>query len=500
MAIHRDERVTTAARFALAIVVGLVGAWLGALLLGRQDVRMGPFRVEVAAGFGSGETEIGLPPFGHLIADTHWAPLRFSASLEDVGVERLTEVVGRIGVEGLADQVQIDALGEVRRLGVRLVAVSTLGALVLALLVFRSRWQQVLAAGLTALVVVGAAEVLAWRTYRPAAFTEPTYTGSLGTAAKLIGPVREATDRIEDFRAGLQTLILGATRAYTSIQAQPLSGDDVSRVLHITDVHASPLGMDFARDIADSFDVDIVIDTGDTTSFGTPIENLIATKIPGFGRPYVFVRGSHDPLSLQSDIAAVPNALVLDGSTEQIDGLTVYGLGHPLYTPARGEEVDAEAYEKESRAAGAEIAEDLESLDEPPDIVAVHDDRMAEAVAGTVPLVISGHFHESTARVLDGTLFLRLGTTGGSGAGVFRGLDTPFSAEVLYFSRGAETELVAYDLIEQFPDTGSLTVSRHVISQDYGELVLTPSPSVSLVPPLTVTTTPTPTASVTPEG
>jgi hypothetical protein len=200
--------------------------------------------------------------------------------------------------------------------------------------------------------------------YRPAAFAEPTYTGSLGTAAKLIGPVREATDRIEDFRAGLQTLIVGATRAYTSIQAQPLSGDDVARVLHISDIHASPLGMDFARDIADSFDVDFVIDTGDTTSFGTPIENLIATRIPGFERPYVFVRGSHDPTSLQSDIAALPNGVVLDGTTEQVDGLTVYGLGHPAFTPARGEAVDAE--EARRRRARRPVIAGPRTLEDPP--------------------------------------------------------------------------------------------------------------------------------------
>jgi predicted MPP superfamily phosphohydrolase len=491
MGIRDDRRVRRAGRLASAVLVGLLGAWLGAVLLGHAEVPMGPFRVEVSAGFGRGVTDIGLPPFGRVIADTHVAPLRISATLQDVGVERLTEVVGRIGVQGLVDQVERDALAELRRLAVRLLEVSTIGALGFAVLVFRRRWKPVLVAGLVAMLAVGGVEILAWRTYRPAAFAEPTYTGSLGPAAKLIGPVREATDRIEDFRAGLQALIAGATRAYTSIQAQPLVGDDVVRVLHISDIHASPLGMDFARDVADSFDVDAVIDTGDTTSFGTPIENLIATRIPGFGRPYLFVRGSHDPMSLQAEIAGLPNGVVLDGNVTEVGGLTVYGLGHPSFTPARGEEVDPEDFEEASRGAGPVIAEDLDALDEPPNVVAVHDDRMAEAVAGRVPLVISGHFHETSARVLNGTLFLRLGTTGGSGAGIFRGLEEiPLSAEVLYFSRGPEPALVAYDVIEQFPETGSLTVTRHLVSREFGDLVATPSPTVSLAPTLTVTPTP----------
>jgi len=494
MGIRDDHRARRAGWWGSALLVGLVGAWLGTLLLGHAEVPMGPFRVGVSAGFGRGVTAIGLPPFGRVLADTHVAPLRISATLQDVRVQRLTEVVGRIGIEGLSDQVERDALAELPRLAGRLLGAAVLGALVLGGLVFRTRWRQILVAGLVALFTIGGIELLAWRTYRPAAFAEPTYTGSLGTAAKLIGPVREATDRIEDFRAGLQTLIAGATRAYTSIQAQPLVGDDVVRVLHISDIHASPLGMDFARQVADSFDVDMVIDTGDTTSFGTPIENLIATRIPGFGRPYLFVRGSHDPMSLQSEIAGLPNGVVLDGNVSEIDGVAVYGLGHPAFTPARGEEVDAEAFEAESRSAGPVIAEDLAALAEPPDIVAVHDDRMAETVAGLVPLVISGHFHETTARVVNGTLFLRIATTGGSGAGVFRGIDEiPLSAQVLYFSRGPEAELVAYDVIEQFPDTGSLTVTRHLVSSEFGDLVLTPPPSVSLAPALTVTATPSPT-------
>jgi hypothetical protein len=139
--------------------------------------------------------------------------------------------------------------------------------------------------------------------------------------------------------------------------------------------------------------------------------------------------------------------------------------------------VDDEVFEELTRAAGLEIAADLDAMDEPVDIVAVHDDRMAESVAGRIPLVLSGHFHETNGRVLNGTLFLRIGTTGGSGAGIFRGLDIPFTAEVLYFSRGEDPELIAYDVIEQEADSGSLTVHRITVSEEYGELVPTPTGS-----------------------
>lgn len=475
----------TAVRF-LPTVVGLLGAWLGASLLAPAEVPMGPFLVEVRPALGRGVTDIGLPPFGRVVADTHVGPLDVSATLIDVGVRRLTEVVGRVGIQGLVDQVQTAALGSVQRLAIRLLLSSILGAAALGALVFRRDVRRIVLACVTAFAVVGASEAVAWRTFRPAAFTEPRYVGSLGTASHLIGPVREATDRIEDFRVGLQALIASATRAYTSIQAQPLPGASSIRVLHISDMHASALGMDFAREVADAFDVDLVVDTGDLTSFGTPLEDLITTRIAAFGRPYVFVRGNHDPLALQAQVARLPNARVLDGGVIEVAGVRIYGMGHPAFTPSGTEEgIDPEAFEQEARAAADAIREDLGGLDAPPDLVAVHDDRMVEELAGAFPLVVSGHFHRTSARVIRGTLLLRIGTTGGNGAGVFRGLDVPFSAEVLYLARAPEVRLVAYDVIEQDPETGSLSVTRHLVSRDFPELA--PSPSVSLLPPLTVT-------------
>ena len=55
--------------------------------------------------------------------------------------------------------------------------------------------------------------------------------------------------------------------------------------------------------------------------------------------------------------------------------------------------------------------------------------------------------------------------------------DIPFSAEVLYFSRGVSPEVIAYDVIEQDPESASLTVQRITVSEEYGELVLTPTPT-----------------------
>jgi predicted phosphodiesterase len=475
--LRRIRRIRRIGAIAGAAAVGLIGAWIGMALLARTTVPMGPFRVALDGGFGFGETRLELPPFGALTADSHTSPITITATLSDVGVERLTRVVNDVGIDGLVTQIQRDALDRVQTLVWRLLVLSGVGAAVVGALVFRTKWRLVTTALVSAVLSVAACEVLLLVTFRPAAFTEPTYSGTLALAPRLIGPVRQATDRFEDLRAGLEQIVDGTVRAYSTLQETPV-GDDAIRVLHISDIHASPLGMDFAREVARGFDVDMVLDTGDLTSFATPVENLIVSRIPEFGRAYLFVRGNHDSIELQTAIGRQQNAVVLDGRAVTIGGLTIYGLGHPAFTPARGLPVDAEEFAALARSVGPRIAADVEAATDPVEVVAVHDDRMAEAVAGLVPVVVSGHFHEPGALVVNGTLYLRVGTTGASGAGVFRDLtDIPFSAEVLYFSRGVSPELIAYDVIEQDPESASLTVRRITVSEEYGELVLTPTPT-----------------------
>lgn len=456
---------------------------------------MGPFQVQLTSQFGPGVTIIALPPFGRLTADTHLAPLRFTATLQGVRVDELARTVRERGTEALIDQVRTEALHQVKPFAIRLLCVGLVGALILSVLVFRTNWRAVAIALLAATIALGGNEVLAWRTYRQSALLSPSFSGSLALAPKLIGPARTAIDRIDDFRAELSRILNGAVKLYTQIQGVPSPGGDEIRVLHISDIHLSPLGMSFARDVADSFDVDFVVDTGDLTSFGTSVEDdLILAGVARIGRPYVFVRGNHDSLTLQAELTRIPNVVVLDGRSASVDGLTMFGAGDPVFTPNKLSVVDDAKIAEIVRRAGEALQIRVAAMGEPPDIVAVHDDRMAEAMAGYVPLVVSGHFHQAGSRVMDGTLFLRVGSTGGAGANVFtQAGGVPLSAEVLYFSRDVPHQLIAYDLIEQSPESGSLVVRRHLLGEEFGTLVpIPPSPSPS------PSESPTPTPSLTP--
>jgi predicted phosphodiesterase len=484
------QRARHVATIALPVLVGLIGAWLAIRAFGAESLTFGAFRVRLEAAAGAGVTEIALPPLGQIRADTHLAPLTVRATLVDVDVDRLRDdLVG--GPSRLAAGLERQALEAIRPFAIRLLVIATLGAAALAAVVFRARARPVAIASIAALVLVGGSELLALATYDEAAFREPAYEGTLALAPQLFGPIEGTIERAGYFQVELQRIVASATRAYSAIEANPLGRPDETRILLIGDIHLSALGMSFARSLAESFDVDAVVDVGDTSSFGTGSESVILSFVPQFERPYVWVRGSHDSPSFQRAVGRLDNGIVLDGSTARVAGLTMYGLGDPYFLEARGAPKTDDEIEALTRSAGPRILADVEAMPRPPDLIAVHDRRMAEAVAGRVPLVVSGHFHRDDVHVVDGTIFLEVGTTGGAGPTGFTAEGgVPFSAQILYFrpaADGTTSALVAWDLIRQDPASGNLTVERHLVDPELGSVSPSPEAGATAAPTTTGT-------------
>jgi predicted phosphodiesterase len=357
----------------------------------------------------------------------------------------------------------------------RVLVIGVVGSVVAAAATLRRRRSIEIGAIAGTLAVVAAVGLTAI-TFDARAFLSPTYTGSLSLAPELFGPVEATLQRVDHFRSELRKLVAGASRAYAAVEANPLGAGDEVRVLHISDIHLSTIGYDFAIELAKSFDVDLVIDTGDTSSFGTEAEAAILSAVPRFQRPYVYVRGNHDSLAFEQAVGLIEGATVLDGRVVTVAGLDVYGLGDPYFVGRRGTPVADEEVADLVRSVGPRFRDDVVALPRPPDIVAVHDQRMAEAAAGYVPLVVSGHFHRAAAAVSEGTIFLQVGTTGGAGpTGVTAEGDQPLSAEILYFRPTGEGQrLVAWDLVTQSPDSGTLEIRRHLVEEELGSP--TPSP------------------------
>ena len=472
------------------VLVGIVGAWLAIAAFGRGSATLGPFQVGLDAHFGSGVTDLSVPPLGEISAQTHVTPLHLTATVQGIAIQKLSETVSNTGIEPLVQQVEDEARRQILLYALRLLGVAVLGGAVLGFVAYGKDWRRAGIATLSALVLVGGTELATYATYDTSAFLSPTFSGSLTIAPKLIGPVEEATQHIDAFRTALEQIVSGSARVYTSIQAAPPAGPNTIKVLHISDIHLSPLGFSFAQKVAQGFGVDFVVDTGDITTFGTPAENFVTNYVPAFHVPYVFVRGNHDSGSLVQAMSREPNVRVLDGSETTVDGISIYGYPDPVFNN-NDHNLNTHEFDQEVSSADPIIARQVEALPQPPDVVMVHDNRMAQSVAGHVPLVLSGHFHVPAKTITDGTLYLQIGSTGGAGIKVFTNLGGPLSAEVLYFKPPTSTtpaRLIAYDRISQSPENGSLTVQRELVPSDLHPVP--PSPSGSATP--TPSTSPTP--------
>jgi hypothetical protein len=128
---------------------------------------------------------------------------------------------------------------------------------------------------------------------------------------------------------------------------------------------------------------------------------------------------------------------------------------------------------------GLAIAEGARESATPVDVAVVHDGMAASEIDGTVPLVLSGHYHRREQHLLPlGTLSFYQGSTGASG---LRGLEhdkaTPIRASVLYFDRDTR-KLQAWDDIT-LGGLGlvSAKLERRIVGQQFPALAPTVSPS-----------------------
>jgi hypothetical protein len=238
-------------------------------------------------------------------------------------------------------------------------------------------------------------------------------------------------------------------------------------------MHLNPAAWQLIRTIVEQFNIDVIVDTGDMTDWGSEPEASFVASIALLKKPYVFIRGNHDSAVTAAAVDRQPNTTVLNNSITNVAGLTIAGIGDPRFTPdkstapAGGGLTGLDA--NKVIGSGEQLATTIRQSAQPVNIAMVHDPASAGPLSGVVPLVLAGHVHERRISRLpetpDGkpTLLLVEGSTGGAG---LRGLEgekpTPLTMSVLYFDR--QKRLQAYDDI-RVAGTGESQVNleRHVI-------------------------------------
>jgi predicted phosphodiesterase len=407
---------------------------------------------------------------------THHGPLAMHASVEELRADVARDLAQDPGgFAKVGDRVDSDLRSALVQLALRATAAALIGCALLGLVVFRSFRRTAICLGLCvgALAVTAGVGALTWR---PASIREPRYTGLLASAPTAIGSAEQIITNFSQYRVALGQLVGNVVQLYDVTSKLPTytpTGSTVA-LLHISDLHLNPAGIDLVNSLVTQFHVRGVIDTGDVTDHGSAAEQPFVDDLRRISVPYVVIKGNHDSATTVEQIERIPNATVLDRSATTLAGITIAGIADPRFTPDKTTDADNASV----LTSGEQLAEFLAAQSTPADVALVHDPLAAEALEGRVPLVLAGHRHHREQQVDKGTLLLVEGSTGGAG---LRGLEsekpTPLECSILYFDSESH-QLQAWDEITVGGlGASSVTVERHYRPDSAGALpTATPTP------------------------
>lgn len=455
-------------RRARSVLFGLAGALVAIALAGRVEATVGPFECTVVARPSlQGSTLVRLAPLGSIELDTHTGPVAVELRVDELRPEDAERIAGDpTSLEGIEDELAGDARAALTSLAWRSLLAGVVGGL-LGGLAARPTWRSAAAGTVMGGVLAAAVGGVAYVTFRPEAIAEPRYSGLLTVAPRAVGDVGAIVEQFDDYSAQLAGLVANVTALYRAAEGLPNldPGDDAVRLLHVSDIHNNPQAYDLAEQIVDQFEVDAIVDTGDTTDWGTDLESRLFTRVSDLGVPYVWVRGNHDSRRTQFAMAAQRGAVVLDGEYADVAGLRIWGIGDPRFTPNKdgevGVDVELEAIEAFTDDVERRLLADGAAE---VDLVAVHDSRAAALIGDDVPLVLAGHTHSPRAGRIGEALLLREGSTGGAGLRSLIGEEPkPLTCSVLYFDPATD-RLIAYDRITVSGLGGAgVRIERHVV-------------------------------------
>lgn len=433
-------------------------------LVFRASTKLGPG--EFSFGFAPssrGETEIALAPLGSLSAPTHAPPVKVKIALQEVDVIDAIGSASDGGAKDLEERIRDDLPGAMVQVLLRLTAVSALvGAA--AALAFPGRRSplRLLGGSVVSILVTAAMVAPVILTYSPdQLISKPQLRGQLATSDSLISKVAGLNTRFGSVESRADVLSSRIADLYSSAATKDISraqGEVV--ILHVSDLHLSGVGLSLAKDLAEKFKVDAVVDTGDFTSFGFQPEAGFTDQLRGFKVPYYLVPGNHDSPEVRDELKRSPYIHYVDNELFTVKGLRILGMADPTNTALKTipKPVIDETYRKQFKTTTSLIQS------KHPDLIAVHNPVQLKPALGKVAVAAAGHLHISKLEVIDGTVVAIVGSSGATGIGnLLVDKSQPHRFELLRFT---DRKLVAIDQIEVKADGGDFTLKRIMIRPD----------------------------------
>ena len=444
-----------------ALAAALLASAVFATLFGQSSHDINGFRLGLSVSPAyRGGTELAIPPFGEISARTHNTPLKLKVAFERIYPNQLSKVANDVDNGGeLVEKLEADGKDAFKRFVLRFIALAALGGALGAALTPRRRPLKVAAGALTGALFAGSLLLATYRTFDVHAFKQPRYSGALTAAPWAIDAIAKQLGDIAAFRQEIRSIAKNINLFYSKVDAwQPLR-DDTIKVLHVSDFHNNPAAVDLTRRVAIDFKADFIIDTGDITDWGTPIETKLIEGIATLPVPYYFVPGNHDSPETIEYLKSMKNVTVLQGMPVEIEGINVLGVPDPasfVYEVRISGEDSMTAMERQ-------IHETIETMTVEPQILAVHNAAVAGEFFGEIPVILSGHLHKAQLKEKDGFVFNNAGTTGAAGIRTFQNRkDVPYTLNLLHFERSTK-RLVAVDSLTVMGAAREFRLERSLI-------------------------------------
>jgi predicted MPP superfamily phosphohydrolase len=457
----KGGRLRPSLGYAGFLLVGAIVGLASMSLVPASPRWIGPARVAVEAGIAAGRTDLRLPPLGTVSAKTHLPPVLITVTLVDVDPTALGQTLFKgEGSQELIAQAEEGLRKSAITLALRLVLAGLLLGAVAAALLPRRRISGIVAGAAGGLLGVFAMLAFTAVTFNVGAFGQPRFSGALERAPEVIQAVQKRAGSIGKLDSRFEQAAARLSHVM-ALLSEPLEDPHLGAVaiLHVSDIHSNPLGTELTKQLARQFRVDAILDTGDLTSFGEPIEARIGELLAGMPVPYLFVPGNHDSPAVREALAGIATVRVLNRESETVRGVKILGWADPAFTASS--KVSTKDHNRAVRAMSERVALAVE--EQKPDILAVHHPALAREAWGEVPLVLAGHRHRQQATEHQGTVVLEVGSTGATGLGSFLvESDLPYEAEVIYLR---DSRPVAYDYI-RFRGLGSeFEIRRFTLSR-----------------------------------
>ena len=453
---HRRRAVLLA-----ALVV--LGAGAGAASFALQPPvsgTVGPGTLTIDPSLRAGDTAIDLPPLGLLRIDSHRGPLGFDARVDRIDFDQAGAVVSQQDPVGtLRGQVEHDLRPLLWRLGRHTLVAAVLAGLLVGLVLPRRRLRYVAVTVAASVGFVAVAGTVMAITFDPDSFDQPQFEGALAAAPDVIATVQRHIDDVSVVEGRLQALSDRVVDLYRSVEGDSPTASADTVILHVSDLHSNPVGIQLVEDTAKQFGVDAIVDTGDVTSFGASIEGVIVDRIAKIDVPYYVVPGNHDSRAMRQALGAA-GVEVLDPGVVEIGDVKILGLGDPTFTADN--DVSNQRYRDNLAAAGERLRKLIRV--QHPDVVAVHNPEQLDASMGQFDVGLAGHIHHPDISYQDGSVVVVAGSAGATGMGaLLTETDLPYQMQLLQFRGG---RLIAVDRIVFQGTDGAFQLERMLIDPD----------------------------------